>query len=111
MDFGYATDLVVGGVIAADVKAHEAMIPYTHAPFDFTMHPDDPAAVRALEYVAGSGADATTVSARPVLAGMRHLGGYSGFFYDHCGGSTGSRRLQHTNLGPAGSERYPDVPL
>ena len=64
VDFGYATDLIVGGVIAADAKAHEAMIPYTHAPFDFTMQPDDPAAVRALEYVAGSGAD-TTTDARP----------------------------------------------
>ena len=90
VDFGYATDLIVAGVVATDVKAHEAMIPYTHAPFDFTMHPNDPAAVRALEYVAGPGADATTASAKPVLDGMRHLGGYSGFFYDQCGGRNGS---------------------
>ena len=93
VDFAYGTDLVVAGVVATDVKAHEAMIPYVHAPFDFTMRSDDPAVERAVEAVAGRGTGVDEATAKPVLDGMRQLGGYSGFFYDHCAGSVSSAGL------------------
>ncbi|MGI9344742.1 MAG: hypothetical protein ACR2PW_00580, partial [Gammaproteobacteria bacterium] len=82
LDLNYSGNLLVATMEAKTVKAHAAHIVNSHAILDFGFEDDD-WAVQATELAA----DRAGISSQ-VNQGMAHLGGYSGYFYDSCGGNT-----------------------
>lgn len=74
------TSLYLGTLQAKVVQAHEALLPHTHAPFNFSVKDSDPAYLSIAREFGSTPGDYDA----KLLAGMKKLGGYSSFYTDSC---------------------------